>query len=162
MVKKKKSLSKSKSKPRSGKIKSFFGSRQTQTIIGSFILLFAVFLFISFLSYLFSWQEDQSQLFDFEDKNITVKNLLGKTGASVSHFFIFEGFGIISIYLPILLFFSGLLIFLKGSLKRIRKTWGWGVLGIIWFSLFFGFFADKSPNLAGVIGFELNIYLQQF
>ena len=162
MAKKKKSLPKTNSKPRSGKIKSFFGSRQTQTIFGSFILLFAVFLFISFLSYLFNWQEDQSQLYNFADKNITVKNLLGKIGASVSHFFIFDGFGIISIYIPILLFFSGLLIFLKGSLKRIRKSWGWGVLGIIWFSIFFGFFADKSPNLAGVVGFELNTYLQQF
>ena len=114
------------------------------------------------MSYLFNWQEDQSQLYNFADKNITVKNLLGKIGASVSHFFIFDGFGIISIYIPILLFFSGLLIFLKGSLKRIRKSWGWGVLGIIWFSIFFGFFADKSPNLAGVVGFELNTYLQQF
>ncbi len=162
MAKKKKTLSKSKSKPRSGKIKLFFGSRRTQTIFGSFILLSAIFLFISFLSYLFNWQEDQSQLFDFTDKQITVKNLLGKTGASISHFFIYEGFGVITIYMTILLFFSGLLIFLKGSLKRIRKPWGWGILGIIWFSVFFGFFASKYPNLAGVIGFELNIYLQQF
>jgi S-DNA-T family DNA segregation ATPase FtsK/SpoIIIE len=162
MAKKKKTLSKTNSKPRSKKIKSFFGSRQTQTIFGSFILLFAVFLFTSFISYLFNWQEDQSQLLDFTDKTITVNNLLGKIGAIVSHFFIYEGFGIISIYIPILLFLTGLLIFLKGSLKRLRKSWGWGILGIIWFSVFFGFFEHKSPNLSGVVGYELNIYLQQF
>ncbi len=114
------------------------------------------------MSYLFNWKHDQSQLSDFANKNITVKNLLGKIGASISHFFIYDGFGIISIYVPILLFFSGLLIFLKGSLKRIRKFWGWGILGIIWFSIVFGFFAPKNALLAGVVGFELNIYLQQF
>ena len=162
MAKIKKKISKIQPKPRSKKIKSFFGNRQTQTILGSFIMLFAVFLFTSFLSYLFNWQEDQSQLYNFADKDITVKNLLGKIGAGMSHFFIFEGFGVITIYIPILLFFSGLLIFLKGSLKRIRKSWGWGILGLIWFTVFFGFFANKNPNLAGVVGFELNTYLQQF
>ncbi len=162
MAKKKKTTTKPNSKHRFQKTKSFFGSRQTQTIIGLFITLFAIFLFSSFLSYLFNWQQDQSQLSDFADKNITVKNLLGKIGASISHFFIFDGFGVISIYIPVLLFFSGLLIFLKGSLKRIRKSWGWGILGIIWFSIAFGFFAHKNALLAGVVGYELNSYLQQF
>lgn len=162
MVKKKITSTKPKPKSHLQKTKSFFGSRQTQTIVGSFIVLFAIFLFTSFLSYLFNWQQDQSQLSNFANKNIPVKNLLGKIGASISHFFIYDGFGVISIYIPILLIFSGLLIFLKGSLKRIRKFLGWGILGIIWISIVFGFFAHKNALLAGVIGFEVNTYLQQF
>ena len=149
-------------KPHFQKTTSFFGSRQTQTIFGLFVILFSIFLLISFISYLFNWQQDQSQLSNFTDKNITVKNLLGKIGAGISHFFIYNSFGIASLYLPILLFFSGISIFLKGSLKRVRKSWGWGILGMLLISISFGFLTYKNSLLSGIIGFELNIYLQQF
>ena len=162
MVKKKKTTTKAAAKPRFQKTTSFFGSRQTQTILGLFVALFSIFLLVSFISYLFNWQQDQSQLSNFTDKNTTVKNLLGKIGASISHFFIYKSFGVSALYLPILLFFSGVFIFLKGSLKRVRKSWGWGILGILWFSISFGFSANTNSLLAGVIGFELNSYLQLF
>ncbi len=162
MAKKKKLTVKKDRKPRFQKVKSFFGNRQTQTIIGLFIVVFSIFLFFSFISYLFNWQDDQSQLAQFSNKKTTVKNLLGKIGASLSHFFIYKSFGISALYLPILLFFSGILISLKGSLKSIRKTWGWATLGIIWCSISLGFLANKSSLLAGIIGYELNNYLQQF
>jgi len=162
MAKKKITTKKTVAKPRFKKTTSFFGSRQTQTIIGLFILLFSIFLLSSFISYLFNWQEDQSELSNFTDKNIPVKNLLGKIGASISHFFIYKSVGIAALYLPILLFFSGLFIFLKGNLTRVKKSWGWGILGILWVSISFGFFAAKNSLLGGIIGYELNIYLQQF
>lgn len=159
---KKRKTTKTVAKPRFQKTTSFFGSRQTQTILGLFIGLFSIFLLVSFISYLFNWQQDQSQLSNFSDKTITVKNLLGKIGATISHFFIYKSFGVAILYLPILLFFSGLFIFLKGSLKRVRKSWGWGILGILWFSISFGFTRNTNSLLAGVIGFELNNYLQLF
>lgn len=162
MAKKKKTTIKTPRKPRFQKTKTFFENRQTQTILGLFIMLFAIFLFVSFISYLFNWQDDQSQLEDFTNKKVTVKNLLGKIGAGISQFFIYDGFGVSSLYIPILVFFSGVLIFMKGSLSRIRKSWGWGILGIIWFSILFGFLAHKNALLAGVVGYELNNYLQQF
>ncbi len=124
--------------------------------------MFALFLVISLFPTLFNWQDDQSQLVNFTDKNVTVKNLLGKIGASISHFFIYDGFGIASLYFPVLLFFSVVFLFLKGSLIKVRKSWGWGILGMIWFSISFGFLAEKINLLAGVVGFELNNYLQQF
>ncbi|MEX1384474.1 DNA translocase FtsK 4TM domain-containing protein, partial [Lutibacter sp.] len=162
MAKKKKTITKTERKPRFQKIKSFFGNRQTQTIIGSFTVLFAVFLLISFFSYFFNWQEDQSQLADFSNKNSSVKNLLGKIGATISHFFIYDGFGISSIYIPFLLFFSGIAIFLKGSIKHIKKYWGWGILAMIWLSVAIGFISSNNQLLPGIIGYELNSYLQQF
>jgi S-DNA-T family DNA segregation ATPase FtsK/SpoIIIE len=162
MAKKKTTIKKTERKPRFQKVNSFFGNRQTQTIVGAFTVLFAVFLLISFLSYLFNWQEDQSQLSSFTDKNSSVKNLLGKIGASISHFFIYDGFGIASIYFPFILFFTGVAIFLKGSIKHVRKYWGWGILGIIWLSVTIAFFSSKNSLLPGIIGYELNNYLQQF
>ncbi|MDV7188071.1 DNA translocase FtsK [Lutibacter sp. TH_r2] len=162
MAKNNKKTSKSPKKPRFQKTKAFFGNRQTQTIIGSFVVLFAIFLFISFISYLFNWQNDQSQLSNFTDKTVKVKNLLGKIGASLSHFFIYNGFGVSILYLPFLILFSGVLIFLKGTLKPTKQAWGWGILGIIWLSTSFGFLASKNALLPGIIGFEVNNYLQQF
>ena len=162
MAKKTKTTAKTETKPRFQKTKTFFGSRQTQTILGLFVMLFSIFLLISFISYLFNWQNDQSQLSNFTDKNTTVKNLLGKIGASISHFFIYNNFGVSALFLPVLLFFSGFFIFLKGSLKRVLNSWGWGILGILWISISFGFLSDKNSLLSGIIGFEMNIYLQQF
>jgi S-DNA-T family DNA segregation ATPase FtsK/SpoIIIE len=162
MAKKKTTTTKTPRAPRFQKIKAFFGNRQTQTILGLFIMLFAIFLLVSFVSYLFNWQDDQSQLKAFTNKKVSVKNLLGKIGASISHLFIYDGFGIASLYIPFLVFFSGLFIFMKGSLTKIRKSWGWGILGVLWFSIAFGFLAHKNALLAGIVGFELNSYLQQF
>jgi len=159
---KKKTINKKVVKPRFQKIKLFFGSQQTQTILGLFITLFSIFLLVSFISYLFNWQQDQSQLSNFTNKNITVKNLLGKIGAAVSHFFIYKNFGVASLYIPIVLFFTGVSILLKGNLKKVQKLWGWGILGILWISISFGFLAQTNSLLAGVIGFEINNYLQQF
>ena len=53
-------------------------------------------------------------------------------------------------------------IFLNAGLKKVRKSWGWGILGILWFSISFGFLAHKNSLLPGVVGFELNYYFQQF
>lgn len=162
MAKKNKTATKKPSTPHFQKTKSFFASRLTQTVFGLFISLFGVFLFISFISYFFSWQEDQSQLADFANKEVTVQNLLGKIGAGLSHFFIYKGFGIASVYFPVLLFFTGTFIFLKANSKPLIKMWGWGIFGIIWISLSFGFFLQKNSILAGVVGYELSIYLQTF
>lgn len=160
MAKKKKTIKKSSSKPRFQKSKAFFRNKQTHTVFGLFVIVFAVFLFFSIISYFFNWQQDQSQLAFFTNKNITVKNLLGKIGAMLSHFLIYKGFGISAIYVPILLLLSGIAILIKGNFKKIINIWGWGILGIIWFSVSFGFLANTL--LAGVIGFEVNNYLQQF
>lgn len=149
-------------KVQSKKVQSFFSSRQTQTIFGLFLMVLAIFLIASFTSYLFNWQSDQSQLNEFTDKSVTVDNFLGKIGASVSEFIIYHGFGIVSFYFPILLFFTGLFIFFNKKLVRLATTWGWGILGIIWFSISFGFFTPQNSLLSGVVGYELNNYLQLF
>jgi len=162
MAKKKKTIKKAPSKPQFQKTKVFFGSRQTHTVFGLFIVLFAIFLFFSIISYFFNWQQDQSQLAHFSNKSITVKNLLGKIGASLSQILVYKGFGISAIYIPILLFLSGLAILIKGNFKKIINLWGWGILGIIWISISFGFLANKNALLAGVIGYQINLYLQQF
>ncbi len=162
MAKTNKTTEKKPRKPRFQGIKSFFENRLTQTVLGLFLMLFAIFLIASFSSFLVNGQEDQSQLSNFADKDVSVRNLLGKIGASLSQLLVENGFGLATFYLPILLFFTGLLIFFKGGLKRIKKYWFWGILGMLWISITLAFLVPKKPILGGVVGFELNVYLQQF
>ncbi len=149
-------------KPRFQKTKAFFNSRQTHTVFGLFLALFALFLIIAFFSFFFSWQADQSTLHQFADKTVETKNLLGKVGANLSHFFIYDGFGIAAFIIPILLFVSGLYWLFKMPFRRVVKTWNIGLLIMLWFSITLGFVSDKFVVLAGIIGVEINEYLQTF
>ena len=149
-------------KPRFQKTKAFFNNRQTHTVFGLFLILFSIFLIIAFFSFFFSWQADQSTLTQFADKTVETKNLLGKIGAVLSHFFIYDGFGIAAFILPILLFVSGLYWLFNMPFRRVIKTWNWGILVMLWFSITLGFVPDKYSVLAGIIGVEINEYLQTF
>ena len=163
MAKKTKTSTKKKSKStKPNPIVTFFKSRQTQTIIGSFLLLFSLFLLVAFISFFFSWQEDHSIVGQFSDKTVSSKNLLGKVGASLSHFFIYEGFGLGAFILPYLLFISGLFWLLRTKLSRLIISWNWGLLAMLWLSITLGFVNKSYATLSGVIGFEINDYLQTF
>ncbi|KAB1159698.1 DNA translocase FtsK [Tenacibaculum aiptasiae] len=144
------------------KVSSFFSNRQNQTITGAFLILFSIFLTVAFISFFFSWQEDQSTLTQFADKKIPTKNLLGKIGAKLSNFFIYKGFGLGSFLIPLTLFLTGSRVLLQANLKRILPSWNWGLLIMLWISTALGFVEKKNALLSGVIGFELNEYLQTF
>ena len=144
------------------KAQEFFQNRQVQTVCGIFTVLFGLFLLISFFSFLFTWQDDQSNLSQFADKTATSKNLLGKIGASISHLFIYDGFGIASFIIPILVMVAGIYMLLLINLKKIFKSLNWGILGMIWISTSFGFINSKYGILAGVIGIEVNEYLNTY
>ena len=148
------------SKPRFQSFKAFFKNRQTQTVFGLFLTLFSFFLVIAFFSFFFSWQEDQSTLSQFANKAVKSKNLLGKIGTQLSDFFIYRGFGLAGFIIPVLIFLTGVSILFKISFKTIVKNWNWGLLFMLWISIAFGFAPNKI--LSGVVGFEMNEYLQTF
>jgi S-DNA-T family DNA segregation ATPase FtsK/SpoIIIE len=88
MAKKKTNTKTSKTIPeKKANVFNFLKTRQSQTIIGTFLILFSLFLVIAFLSFFFNWQEDQSTLTKLSDKAVRSSNLLGKIGANLSHFF---------------------------------------------------------------------------
>tara|TARA_R110002073_G_scaffold8207_1_gene45589 strand:+ start:37643 stop:40069 length:2427 start_codon:yes stop_codon:yes gene_type:complete len=161
----KKSKASTKSKPKTKKpnpVVTFFKSRQTQTVIGSFLILFSLFLLVAFISFFFSWQEDHSIVTQFSNKTIATENLLGKVGASLSHFFIYEGFGLGAFIIPYLLFISGLFWLFKTKLSKVIISYNWSLLGMLWISVSLGFLNTSNAILAGVIGYEINEYLQAF
>ena len=163
MVKKKQSSSKSitilEKKP---SIFSSLKTRQTQTIMGFFLILFSFFLCIAFISFFFNWEEDQSTLNHLSDKAIKSKNLLGKIGANLSHFFIYDGFGLAAFVIAFQLFLSGFFILIKKKFAQIIISWNWNLAAMLWLSISLGFLHQKYALLSGVIGFEINNYLQTF
>ena len=152
-----------KSKPKPTKKGSTFKlSKQNKIILGSLLMLFSIALFFSFISFYFNWQDDQSLLSEFKDRNELAKNLLNKFGASISHFFMYKGFGLATLILPFLICITGIYLFLGLPLKALFKKWFWGLLFVIWISVALGFFATSSPLLGGLVGFEMNDFLQDY
>ncbi len=152
-----------KNKPtESGSITTFFRSRQIQTIIGSFFILFSLFLFVAFVSFFFNWQEDQSIIGEFSNKSAQGNNLLGKVGANLSHLLIYNGLGLGAFMIPYLLFSSGVFWLFKTKLSKIIITYNWGIITMIWISVSLGLINKSSTILSGVIGYEINEYLQLY
>ena len=152
-----------KSRPKTTKKGGTFKlSKQNKIILGSLLMLFSIALFFSFVSFYFTWQDDQSLLTEFADRNKEAENLLNKFGANVSHFFMYKGFGLASLIFPFLLFITGLYMFMSLAKNGLLKKWIWGLIFIIWISIALGFFADEKPLLGGLVGYEMNDFLQDY
>jgi S-DNA-T family DNA segregation ATPase FtsK/SpoIIIE len=124
--------------------------------------LFSVFLCIAFISFFFNWQDDQSTLNYLLDKSVKSKNLLGKVGANLSNFFIYEGFGLAAFIISFQIFLTGFHLLFQKKISKIIISWNWGLLSMLWISVAFGFLNKNYSILAGVVGYEVNTYLQTF
>ena len=131
-------------------------------VMGSFLVIIGILLFISLLSYLFTGESDQSVLGEFTNRTVETTNWLSKVGAWISHLLIYKGFGISSFIFSGLMLLSGISVLANSSKKRLWRNWFWGILIIIWGSMVFGFAFHSAPKLGGAIGFELNIVLQDY
>src|SRR5690606_34366183 len=137
-------------------------SNQQKIIFGTLLMLLSVAFVIAFISYFSTWQQDQSLLKEFWNKQVEAENWLNKFGASVSDFFIRKGFGVAAFIFPILIFQTGLFLFVGLPLKKLNNRWFWGILSSIWLAIFFGFFAETAPILGGVIRSEAENWLNKF
>jgi len=162
MAKKRTKSKSSKTTKTANKKVSFTLSKQNKIIFGSLLIVLSIALFFSFMSFYFTWQEDQSMLSQFADRNAEASNLLNKFGANVSHFFMYKGFGLASFTFPFLLAITGLYLFLGLNTKRLVSKWIWGLVGVIWGAVALGFFAADFPLLGGLIGYEINDFLQDY
>jgi S-DNA-T family DNA segregation ATPase FtsK/SpoIIIE len=133
--------------------------RSREILLGSFLMLTGFLLIVSFISYFFNWQADQSTVDDFLDRNIQSKNLLNKIGASTSHFFIYNLFGIASFIVPSMIAYSGYLLFFSKSKESLLMYWSWGISYILWITIALGFYHSLSPLLSGLVGYEINSFL---
>ncbi|MAL59997.1 MAG: cell division protein FtsK [Flavobacteriaceae bacterium] len=156
--KKNKTISKNKT-PR--KKISFTLSKQQQILLGSFLFLLGLALLISFISFFFTWQADQSIVGEL-DRELEAKNWLSKFGSNIGHFFVYNGVGVAAFIFAFLVTLTGAYYFFNYAKKQLLKFWFWGLLLMLWFSVFFGFFTKGESLWSGVVGYELNDLFQDY
>ena len=155
--------SKKKSSFRFSKITAPFKNEKNHKKVGFIFLLISIYLLIACISFLFNWKNDLDKISGnwtelLSNTEILVSNSLGKLGALISHWFIFQGFGIASFIVIALLILIGLK-GIKINTLPIGKTIKHGLTSMVWLSLFFGHFFADNLILGGGVGYECNIWL---
>jgi len=150
-------------------------------IAGLFLLILSVYFLIAFISYLFTWKEDQSYvsaanggwhtLFktreELELAGINppvVQNWMGKFGALLAHQFIYRWFGVASFLFVGILFVIGYRLLFKVKIISTWKILAYTCFALVFISLTLGFvhgFVNDYPHfLEGEFGFWSNQLLQ--
>lgn len=136
-------------------------SKQRKLIFGIVLIGISLFLIITFVSYFFTWQTDQSIWSEVGNRQEKANNLTSKIGAYLGYIFIYKGFGLATLIPISLLFLSGLKITFNLKIPMLNR-WFWGALWTIFIATFLGFFSGKASILGGVSGFEINHFLQDY
>jgi len=153
------------------------GQRKFLKILGLFFLLCSFLFAVAFISYLFTWKEDQSYIAatnggwgtlfksteELQDESADlpiVENKLGKIGALLANQFIFEWFGVASFFFILIFFVLGYKLLYKKSLFPVWKTILYSFIAILFLSFTLGFIQDyitETPHiLEGKFGFWTN------
>ncbi len=135
---------------------------RTTKIAGAVSLLLAIFLFVAFTSYLFTWQEDQDKVHQFGIKifatdDVKVNNLLGVLGAYVAHNFIYKGFGIASYLFCSFFFVLGVNLLVEKKVFSLVRNLRYVIVGLLVISMTAAF-ASKGTEFSwgGGVGELLN------
>ena len=131
-------------------------------------MFFALYLFIAFFSYLFTWRADFDNVYNFPwrvllDSEIVMENWLGRLGAIVSNAFFFWGFG-----MPSFVFVFLLGLFGWASVKRepykvhmplLRQSFLW----VLFLSVFLEFvFRNSQFPWGGAFGESVCTWMENF
>ena len=158
------------SKPRADKKSKIFSfgnekrklNSSQKLFIGSTLIVISFVLLISFTSYFFSGNSDQSTLIQFTNKDVSPENWMSKVGAFLADLFLHKGFGISSYIICFLTFISGLFVLLDSNKAKLTKHWFWGILIMVWISLLFGLINLETGKFSGIVGFESNLFLKSY
>lgn len=143
-------------------------NKRLRLSVGAISLLVALYQALSFISYFFTWQQDQDKVinkgffeFVFSDSDVMIDNHLGKLGAWISHLFIYEWFGLASFIFPFVFIILGVYLLTKIKLLPLKKSMATSIVGLIVISLILGFFTqpDSFP-LGGEFGYQFNLWLK--
>ena len=134
-------------------------------VIGGLTLLFSVFVFLASISYLFTWRSDQSILnsgisdFIFDFRNLVPQNFMGKLGAFLAHFFIYNGFGIGAFFIYPIFFIIGFNLYFNSKFRIRPKTTSKLMVTAIWVSLVCALLFSKTfPLLSGLLGYGVFLF----
>ena len=137
-------------------------TKQQKFVIGVLLVLFAIALLVAFISFYIYGQEDQNAVNELTSRTESVQNWLGKLGAYLSNVIVYQGFGLASFLFVRLFFLTGIYLIVGLSIRKLKAIWFWDLFALIIISVLFGFFATSLPELGGVVGYELNLFLQDY
>ena len=155
-------------KQESVSVKDLVKDERTHKIIGTLLLLISFFLLVSFISYCFTWKEDQDKVIGsgasfLFGKEVPVSNLLGRLGAWVSHLFFYKGFGVSSFLFCSLFFVAGVNLLLGRKVFSLWRNFRYVLVGLLFFSTLFAFAFYGSPfSWGGALGDTINNWLSGF
>jgi len=113
-------------------------------LLGLLCIFIALYLFIAFTSYLFTWQSDQSHVLRhswgfLSESEISAANWLGRLGAIVSNMFFYWGFGLPSFIFVFVLAKMGVSIIRQRPFnENVSMLWN-GFLILLFSSILFHF-----------------------
>ncbi|HTI08393.1 MAG TPA: DNA translocase FtsK 4TM domain-containing protein [Puia sp.] len=139
-------------------VKQIVKDERTHKITGAVLLLLAIFLFIAFTSYLFTWKEDQDKVFHgasilLPSSAVKVTNLLGNLGALVAHQFFYNGFGLASYLFCSIFFILGVNLLFARKVFSIGRNLRYVLAGLLFFSVTLAFVTrGRSFPWGGAVG----------
>jgi S-DNA-T family DNA segregation ATPase FtsK/SpoIIIE len=148
-------------------VKQLLKDERSHKIAGTVLMLASVLLFISFTSYLFTWQEDQSKVFKgakilLPSHAQPMANLLGTAGAYFSDLFFRSGFGIASYLFCTFFFVVSINFFSPKKIFSISRNVRYVIVGLLIVSVTASFLMSGHPFAwGGAVGDMENQWLQQ-
>ncbi len=145
-----------------------FDKERVRISFGLVILVIWVLFALSMVSFLFTGAADQSKL-DLNfwtllgNEHVKFQNWTGKIGAYVSNLFVNRGFGLGAFFLLYYIFMLGSKLIGMNE-ANLRKVLFHSLLGMVWSSLFFGFFfvngyEDSFLFLGGAHGYYMGEWI---
>ncbi len=159
MEKEKKEKKNKKEMPKTPETAILKNSRFVFTLL---LVVTGIALLLSFISYFLTGTSDQDNIYLMGERNETVSNWLGKLGAYLAHTFIFNGFGVGAFLIPKMILHIGIFGFFGIPMTRIKKVLFWDLFAMFILSITLGFFWQSNPSLGGVVGFEINLFFQDY
>ena len=134
-------------------------------VVGVLLCLFTGYTLVVFISYLYTWNADQSLLHHPGDVPAEAANHGGTLGFRWSYFLIGHYFGLAAFFIPFLIFLAGCWCL---HLKKLPlfKSFMVALTGLVLFSVLFGFVFGYTPwkslfgnGLGGAHGFHISHWL---
>ena len=131
---------------------------RTSKILGALSLLFTLFLFVAFTSYIFTWQDDQdmvqlwrTHLFSIND--LKANNLMGYVGAFVAYQMMFNGFGLAAYLFCTFFFVLGVNLFFTKPIFSLWRNLRYVLLGLLVLSTCFAYLTPNTTfSWGGALG----------
>ncbi|MDH5367515.1 MAG: DNA translocase FtsK [Cyclobacteriaceae bacterium] len=145
---------------------AFLEDKRFLLVSGFFLQIASIYFLTAFISYLFTGKADQSVVEAIQEtgwiqSGLDADNWLGVYGAMISHYFIFQWFGIAAFFFPPLLFVWGYRIVFNRSLIHSGQAFIFVIFFTLWISLLLGYIVlrvDESITwsfLSGGLGYYL-------